>query len=74
MPRLARIVVPDIPHHVTQRGSNRQDIFFSDEDLYRSGVRERVKTWRKRKLDDCPYFLSLSGGTSATRQKFRYSS
>lgn len=32
MPRLARIAIPGVPHHVTQRGNNRQDIFFTEED------------------------------------------
>jgi len=32
MPRTARLVVPGIPHHVTQRGNRRQPVFFSDED------------------------------------------
>ena len=32
MARLARIVVPDVAHHVTQRGNRRQDVFFSDGD------------------------------------------
>jgi putative transposase len=32
MPRLARITIPGVPHHVTQRGNNRQDIFFAEED------------------------------------------
>lgn len=32
MPREARIVVPGVPHHVTQRGNYRQDIFVTDED------------------------------------------
>lgn len=32
MPRIARIVIPGSHHHVTQRGNNRQDIFFCDED------------------------------------------
>jgi putative transposase len=32
MARLARIVVPDLPHHVTQRGNRRQKIFFEDGD------------------------------------------
>jgi putative transposase len=32
MPRVARIVVPGLPHHVTQRGNNRQEVFFVDED------------------------------------------
>jgi len=32
MPRLARIVIPGVPHHVVQRGNNRQDVFFVDDD------------------------------------------
>ncbi|HVP11730.1 MAG TPA: transposase [Phycisphaerae bacterium] len=32
MPRVARIVIPGVPHHVTQRGNNRQDVFFVDDD------------------------------------------
>ncbi len=40
MPRLARLVVPDLPHHVTQRGNRRQDVFFGLEDsrFYRALV------------------------------------
>ena len=32
MARLARIVVPDVPHHVTQRGNRRLDVFFGEDD------------------------------------------
>lgn len=32
MPRIARIIAPGIPHHVTQRGNRRMDTFFRDED------------------------------------------
>ena len=32
MPRIARVVFPGIPHHVTQRGNRNQKVFFSDED------------------------------------------
>ncbi|RLA23028.1 MAG: transposase [Gammaproteobacteria bacterium] len=32
MPRLARTVFTDIPHHITQRGNRREDVFFTDED------------------------------------------
>jgi len=32
MPRIARVVVPDWPHHITQRGVRRMDVFFSDGD------------------------------------------
>ncbi len=32
MPRSARVVVPKLLHHVTQRGNYRADVFFDDED------------------------------------------
>ena len=32
MARLARLVVPGLPHHITQRGNRRQQTFFHDED------------------------------------------
>jgi putative transposase len=32
MARLARVVVPDVAHHVTQRGNRRQATFFDDSD------------------------------------------
>jgi len=32
MPRMARVVIPDIPHHIIQRGNRRQPVFFSDDD------------------------------------------
>jgi len=37
MSRLARLIVPDFPHHVTQRGIRRAPVFFEDGDyaLYR---------------------------------------
>lgn len=49
MPRMARVVIPEYPHHVTQRGNRRQRVFFSDADyskylsimraaIHRSGV------------------------------------
>ena len=37
MPRIARIVVPGIPHHITQRGNRRQESFFNDAD-YRAYI------------------------------------
>jgi putative transposase len=42
MPRIARLVVPGIPHHVTQRGNRRQRVFFSAGDgrLYLRLLRE----------------------------------
>ncbi len=46
MARHARIVAPNMPHHVTQRGNRRQNVFFCDEDyeLYLDLMAE----WRAR--------------------------
>ena len=33
MPRIRRIVVPHVPHHVTQRGNRRQPTFFGEGDF-----------------------------------------
>jgi putative transposase len=43
MPRAARIVIPGCPHHVAQRGNNRQDVFFVDDDrrFYLETLREQ---------------------------------
>jgi putative transposase len=32
MPRSARIVIPQIPHHICQRGNRRDDVFLDDSD------------------------------------------
>ena len=32
MARLARVIVPGLPHHVTQRGNRRETTFFQDSD------------------------------------------
>ena len=50
MPRVARIVIPDRPHHVTQRGNNRQDVFFVPDDYrtYLAILREQSKRYGLR--------------------------
>ncbi len=52
MPRIARVIIPDCPHHITHRGNRRQVVFFSDEDrklylqlLLRYGDRYGLKFW-----------------------------
>ena len=52
MARIARVVVPGIPHHVTQRGNRRQRTFFNESD-YRAYIdlmaeccsRQGVEVW-----------------------------
>jgi len=42
MARMARVVIPTIPHHITQRAVRRMETFFDDEDheMYLSLLRE----------------------------------
>src|SRR4030095_1359635 len=35
MPRIARVVVPGMPHHITHRGVRRSDVFWDDADRLR---------------------------------------
>lgn len=35
MPRMGRIVLPNYPHHVVQRGHNRQAVFAAEQDFLR---------------------------------------
>ena len=37
MPRRPRIIVPNTPQHVIQRGNNRQACFYADEDQNNRG-------------------------------------
>jgi putative transposase len=45
MARLARVIIPGLPHHVTQRGNRREPIFFEDGDqeVYRDLLAEQVR-------------------------------
>jgi len=46
MARIARIVVPGYPHHITQRGNRRQETFFSVDD-YRQYI-DLMAEWCSR--------------------------
>lgn len=56
MARLARIVLPGLPHHITQRGNRRQKTFFIDHD-YEDYINLMVVQCRKRKVDIWAYCL-----------------
>ena len=52
MSRIARVVIPGLPHHITQRGNRREEVFTDDADrhAYLNGVRHAfraysVKVW-----------------------------
>ena len=56
MARLARVVVPRIPHHITQRGNRRQRTFWSDKD-YRSYIELMAEWCRKCGVEIWAYAL-----------------
>jgi putative transposase len=47
MPRLARAIAVGFAHHITQRGNNRQDVFFVDDDrrVYLELLREQAEKY-----------------------------
>ncbi len=56
MPRIGRVVAVGLPHHITQRGNYRQDIFSDDSD------REKYLEWfreysNKYELSELGYCL-----------------
>src|ERR1051325_348468 len=55
MPRLPRLVVPHVPHHVTQRGNRREQVFFSHDDrkAYLAWLRQYAAKWRVDLLAYC---------------------
>src|SRR5579863_8089804 len=55
MPRLARTVCAEVPHHITQRGNRREDVFFSDKDrvAYLNWLTEYAEKHRVEVLAYC---------------------
>ena len=44
MPRIGRVVVPNYPHHIVQRGHNRQVVFAGGDDF--RYYLDTLKTWK----------------------------
>jgi putative transposase len=55
MPRLARAIAVGCAHHITQRGNNRQDVFFVDEDrqVYLELLQEQAQKYGLEILAYC---------------------
>ncbi|MDA8169750.1 MAG: transposase [Nitrospiraceae bacterium] len=55
MPRIARAVAIGYPHHIVQRGNNRQSVFFeeADRDVYFSLLKKYSDKWRSSILAYC---------------------
>ncbi len=66
MARIARVVVPGMPHHITQRGNRRQQTFFADDDyqqylalLSSSCQRSGVEIWAYCLMPNHVHFIAV---------------
>ncbi len=72
MSRIARVIVPLYPHHVTQRGNNREDVFFEDADrsyylktLKASAEKYPVQIWAYCLMSNHVHLLAVPEGEEA---------
>jgi putative transposase len=79
MARLARIVLPGIPHHVTQRGNRRERVFFEDGDyalyldlLADAAERARVAIWGYCLMPNHVHIIATPADEDGLRRTFRY--
>jgi putative transposase len=66
MARIARVVVPDYPHHVIHRGNRRERVFFDDNDrrtyleyLYEQAKRTGIEFWAYCLMDNHVHFIAV---------------
>ena len=79
MARLARIVLPGIPHHVTQRGNRREQTFFEDGDyelyldlLSDAAARSGVAIWSYCLMPNHVHIVAVPSDDDGLRRTFRY--
>tara|TARA_R110000751_G_scaffold131275_4_gene233626 strand:- start:52431 stop:53066 length:636 start_codon:yes stop_codon:yes gene_type:complete len=77
MARIARIVVPGLPHHVTQRGNRREQVFFEEADyalyldmLAESAARARCAIWAYCLMPNHVHFILVPSGEDGLRRTF----
>jgi len=64
MARSPRITIPAYPHHIIQRGNNRQVTFFADDDYRALGITNPL-------LVDDPWYAGLGTAAEERREKYR---
>ena len=77
MARIARLVVPNYPHHVIQRGNRRQEVFFSDRDkeIYLELLAQHAKDaglafWAWCLMNNHVHFICVPSHEDSIRQAF----
>jgi putative transposase len=79
MARLPRIVLPGIPHHVTQRGNRREPVFFEDGDyalyldlLAEAAGRAGVAIWGYCLMPNHVHIIATPSDEDGLRRTFRH--
>ena len=79
MARLPRIVLPGIPHHVTQRGNRRERVFFEDGDyglyldlLADAATRAQVAIWAYCLMPNHVHIIAVPSDEDGLRRTFRH--
>lgn len=79
MARLPRIVLPGIPHHVTQRGNRREQTFFEDGDyalyldlLSEAASRYGVEIWSYCLMPNHVHVIAVPRDADALGRTFRH--
>src|SRR5208337_1633898 len=70
MARLARVIAPGMPHHVTQRGNRRQQTFFGEED-YQHYLELMAQFCRAEQVAIWAYCLTPTADPTACAGKWR---
>ena len=79
MARLPRVVLPALPHHVTQRGNRRERTFFEDGDyalyldlLADAAGRTGVEIWSYCLMPNHVHLIAVPADEDGLRRCFRY--
>ena len=77
MARLARVVIPGLPHHVTQRGNHREAVFFSDDDyraylelISKAAKASGTEVWAYCLMPNHVHFIMTPSHTDGLRATF----
>jgi putative transposase len=78
MARLPRIVIPGVPHHITQRGNRRERTFFEDDDfalyldlLAEAAERAQVEIWSYCLMPNHVHIIAVPSDADGLWRTFR---
>jgi len=78
VPRIARIVFAGVPHHVTQRGNRRADVFWTDQDrrrylvlLEEYAARHALEIWAYCLMTNHVHFVAVPRGIDSLARTFK---